>query len=64
MVFCRGADLRREPVVICPACDGEGWLLTEVSEEWIPCDQCGGCGLAYCCEGAPAKPEVGDAAQD
>lgn len=50
--------------MICPACDGEGWLLTEVSEEWIPCDQCGGCGLAYCCEGAPAKPEVGDAAQD
>lgn len=49
--------------MICSACEGEGWLLTEVSEEWIPCDHCGGCGLAYCCEGERAQPEDENAAQ-
>lgn len=46
--------------MICPLCDGEGWL--EVGPDILyPCPDCDGCGLAYCCEGAPATLEDDDA---
>lgn len=37
--------------MICPACQGEGWLETGAGP-WEPCPDCDGCGIAYCCEGA------------
>lgn len=43
--------------MICPTCDGRG------SVEHLPCPECGGGGVSYCCEGsaiseAPRKPKV------
>lgn len=50
--------------MICETCDGEGWVMRDslptaapgdplVNPYWEPCPDCDGCGLAYCCEGAP-----------
>ena len=43
----------------CEACSGTGW------QEWrclsargrSPCPECGGCGLAHCCDGQRSLPE-------
>lgn len=42
--------------MICPACQGEGWLEEGLPEPEI-CWECQGSGLAYCCEGEVAEPE-------
>lgn len=44
--------------MICNMCGGLG--IIEVDEEILsifPCEQCGGCGIAYCCEGLQEQPE-------
>lgn len=48
--------------MICPCCQGAGWLLDldDVGEA-VPCPECEGMGLAYCCEGAPIESEPDDA---
>jgi hypothetical protein len=43
--------------MICPECRGRGWapLGGAADDEGAahgPCPMCGGCGIAYCCEGA------------
>lgn len=57
----------RSGVMICPRCEGDGMIL--VSGElrpypwpsmrpWAePCPDCGGSGVAYCCEGANSDDE-------
>lgn len=46
--------------MICATCSGEGWVwpggpVDGPESDPEPCPDCGGCGLAYCCEGAIAE---------
>lgn len=41
--------------MICERCHGEGMVGSDPSGErtgkLVPCPDCGGCGVAHCCEG-------------
>jgi hypothetical protein len=41
--------------VICEACHGDGFTL--VAGMVVPCGECGGSGIAHCCEGERPVPE-------
>ena len=49
--------------MICPVCHGAGkirqWLSLMGGALWrdVPCESCGGCGVAHCCDGLCAQPE-------
>lgn len=47
--------------MICPTCHGEHYILrgrdpVTGRPARLPCPDCGGCGLAHCCEGERAQP--------
>ena len=37
--------------MICPTCYGDGQ-----TRAGFPCEECGGCGTAHCCEGMQEQP--------
>ena len=49
----------------CEACHGtgfhreDGWWYME-----LPCEECGGSGISYCCEGPKEQPEKGPCPKD
>ena len=36
--------------MICPDCNGSG-VIVHGRFNWWPCEACGGCGEAHCCDG-------------
>lgn len=40
----------------CNFCDGSGLKPTELGPQ--PCEECGGCGVAHCCDGLQACCEI------
>ena len=58
-VLGKGAEAK----MICEKCHGKGLVYSEPHDraiEIIPCDACGGCGFAHCCDGERAQPERND----
>ena len=42
--------------MICPTCHGKGYVRSPYIPDlglWVhsPCPDCGGCGIAHCCDG-------------
>lgn len=44
--------------MICEPCRGRGLILDKVTLAPRPCPQCGGCGVAHCCDGD--QPSIRD----
>jgi hypothetical protein len=45
--------------MICECCSGTGWRAGSRSTTWS-CWECGGSGIAYCCEGLRCEPSDGE----
>jgi len=52
--------------MICPTCHGDGLVRGRIptqldkilrQETYVPCSECGGSGIAYCCDSEPAQDE-------
>jgi len=48
-------------VMRCERCRGDGWLLVPAPTKFglpeeVPCPECGGSGIAHCCEGDQTQP--------
>lgn len=42
----------------CERCKGKGWLVHDPYGNRLPCSDCGGCGVAHCCDGLTAANET------
>lgn len=63
-MFRVNGDIQTEDAathMTCPECHGAGYLyrvnIVARTATPEPCESCGGCGIAHCCDGHVASPD-------
>jgi len=48
--------------MICETCHGDGYVYERYTiwNKFVPCPECGGCGIQHCCEGLHEQPTAED----